>query len=316
MDSVSLLVIIVNYRSALLCEGCLDSLSPEIAALSGAKVLVIDGASPDDSAVRLKQFIEERGYGAWCRLEVLDHNGGYSFANNHGLRSSLESVTGARLLMLLNPDTIVRPGAIRSMVEMMMQRPDVSICGARLENPDGTSQLAARRFPTPLGELEAAAKFGPITKLLGSWRICPEEPSKPVMCGWTPGAALLFRRDALEKVGVFDESYFMYFEEVDLCLRAARAGIGCWYLPQARVIHLVGQSSGVTVASGRPKRLPGYWFASRRHYYLKNYGRFTLLWANAALVVGTLIHRVVSVLRRRSPSDPPALIRDLLFGRD
>jgi N-acetylglucosaminyl-diphospho-decaprenol L-rhamnosyltransferase len=195
----------------------------------------------------------------------------------------------------------------------MKSRPEVSICGARLENPDGTSQLAARRFPTPLGELESAAKFGPITKLLSDWRICPDEPVKPVKCGWTPGAALLFRREVLQTVGIFDEEFFMYFEEVDLCLRAARAGIDCWYVPTARVIHLVGQSSGVTVASGRPKRLPGYWFASRRRYYVKNHGRMTFLWANVALVLGTIIHRTISFLRWRSPSDPPSLIRDLLF---
>jgi hypothetical protein len=125
----------------------------------------------------------------------------------------------------------------------------------------------------------------------------------------------MFRRSALLKIGLLDEDYFMYFEEVDLCLRAARMGMPCWYVPDARVMHLVGQSSGATVAAGRPNRLPSYWFASRRRYYLKNHGRLMLFVADVAVFVGTVLHRMACMFRWRAASDPPHFLRDLLLQR-
>ncbi len=121
----------------------------------------------------------------------------------------------------------------------------------------------------------------------------------------------MIRREVFEAVGLLDEAYFMYFEEVDFCLRAARAGWRCWYVPASRVVHLVGQSSGVTDPRLR-KRRPAYWFESRRRYFVKNHGAVVAMLADAAWAAGFAVWRVRRFLQRRQDNDPPKLLLDFI----
>ena len=103
------------------------------------------------------------------------------------------------------------------------------------------------------------------------------------------GASLIVRREVFDAVGLLDEGYFMYFEEVDFCLKASRAGWPCWYVPTSRVVHLVGQSSGVTKAGDERKRRPRYWFEARRRYFMTNHGRPKTLAADVAFALAYAI---------------------------
>ena len=155
-------------------------------------------------------------------------------------------------------------------------------------------------------------RFGPVSRLLNHSRVAPPISDKAERMDWVSGASMLIRTDMMEAVGRLDEGYFMYYEESDLCLRAARAGWECWYLPESRVVHLVGQSSGVTSRNTALPRRPAYWFESRRRYFVRNYGRIYAMLADGAWVVGHALWRVRRFLQRKPDTDPPHLLGDFL----
>src|SRR5262249_30735157 len=149
--------------------------------------------------------------------------------------------------------------------------PEVGIAGGRLEFPDGMPQTAAFRFPTLLGVFEDTIRIGTVSRALAPWRIPPPPREWTHRTDWVDGASLMVRRDVFESVGLMDEGYFLYFEETDFCLRVQRAGWSIWHVPASRVVHLEGQSTGVTGADLAKKRRPQYWFDSRARYFRKNY---------------------------------------------
>ena len=302
-------VILVNFRSAPLAIDCLVSLELERRELHDFCVIVVDGNSQDTSVVEISAAILERGWSDWCSLCELNHNGGFAYANNSVIRSATQSDTAADCFLLLNPDTVTHNGAVGSLLRFMDQHSDVGICGSRLEDPDGSTQLAARRFPGILSELEATLRLGFMTRLLNRWKTTEPESDEPHPTDWLPGASLMIRREVFEQIGLLDDGYFMYYEEVDFCLRAKRAGWQVWYVPQSRVIHLVGQSSGVTSAGPR-KRLPQYWYDSRRRYFQKNYGRLSRILTDITFILGFSCWRLRRKLQRKPDTDPPAMLRD------
>ena len=121
---------------------------------------------------------------------------------------------------------------------------------------------------------------------------------------------MMVRREVFDAIGLLDENYFMYFEEVDFCLQAKKAGWSCWYVPQSRVVHLVGQSSGVTDTRLPPKRRPQYWFDSRRRYFVKNYGWLYAAITDAVWLVSFSLWRLRRAIQRKPDEDPPHVLSD------
>ena len=201
---------------------------------------------------------------------------------------------------------------MRALVEFMEDRPDVGIAGSRLEEPDGTPQLSAFRFPSVLGELEGGLRLGPASRLLARWVGAPAVPTGPGPTDWVAGASMIIRSAVFEAVGLMDEGYFMYFEEVDFCHRARRAGWPCWYVPAAHVVHLVGQSSGVTNPSAAQRRRPSYWFRARRRYFLNNHGRLATVLADLAWSLGHVSYRLRRLVQRKPDTDPQWLLWDFI----
>ena len=221
-----LLIVILNYRSASLCIDCLRSLAPEVAANDGTKVVVTDAPSGDDSVARIGAAIGEQGWADWCTLTPLAKNGGFAYGNNEAIKPALASVDKPDYVLLLNPDTVVRPGAVDALLAFMDANPKAGIAGSRLEHPDGAPQRSAFRFPSVLSEVESGMRLGPVSKALKRRIVAPPVPqgAEPVRTDWVAGASMIVRREVFEAIGLLDDGYFMYFEEVDFCLRAARAG--------------------------------------------------------------------------------------------
>jgi len=307
---MQLLIVIVNYRTAGLAIDCLISLAREMTAID-AKVVVVEADSGDGSEGVIREAIEANMWSSWCELQTLDRNGGFAFGNNLAI-SVLPELPP--YVMLLNPDTVVRAGAVRALVEFMDANERVGIAGSRLEDPDGTPQRSAFRFPSVLSELEGGLRFGPASRLMERWVVAPPVPDHACAVDWVAGASMIIRREVFADIGVLDEQYFMYFEEVDFCLRASRAGWTCKYVPESRVVHLVGQSSGVTTKTDRPKRRPAYWFESRRRYFVKNHGRFYAAIADVAWTMGFTIWRFRRAIQRKPDRDPPKLLRDFILN--
>lgn len=309
---MTLLIVIVNYRTTELTLDCLRSLEHEVDTIAGTRVVVTDNASGDDAVARLEAAVRTNGWDGWATIVPLEQNGGFAAGNNAAIRPALAAADRPRYVLLLNPDTIVRSGAVRALVEFMDSRPDVGIAGSRLEEPDGTPQRSAFRFPSVLGELEGGLRLGPASRLLSRWVNAPAVPEHPGPSDWVAGACMIIRSTVFEAVGLMDERYFMYFEEVDFCHRARRAGWPCWYVPAARVVHLVGQSSGVTSPGAAQRRRPSYWFHARRRYFLRNHGRIATILADLAWSLGYASYRLRRVVQRKPDTDPRGLLWDFI----
>ena len=270
----SVRIIIVNFRTPELVVDCLRSLAGEVAGELDCRVVVVDNASGDGSVEFIRKAIDDAGWNAWTDVLPEHENRGFAAGNNAALRPLLAAPQPPDFVLLLNPDTWMRPGALRNLVEYLERRPDVGIVGSRLEYPDGTPlRVAAFRFHTVASEFEQGFRLGLISRLLHRRVVAPPVQSGPHRADWLSGASFLVRRAVFASVGLLDERYFLYFEEVDFCWRARAAGWSCWYVPASRVVHLKGQSSGVTSTSGPPRRVPRYWFDSRKRYFRKNHGR-------------------------------------------
>mgnify|MGYP000085044020 FL=1 len=307
-----LLVIIVNYRTADLVIDCLESLLEGVTLPSDGAVIVADGASGDGSVEGLQSEIAARGWQQRAHLLALETNLGFSHANNCAYAHACSTLGKPRHVLFLNPDTVVRPNGLRPPLEFVESHPPVGIAGARLEDPDGTPQACAFRFPSILGEFESEAKLGPVSKVLGKWQVAASTGEDPVRVDWVSGAAMLVRSKLLDEVGLLDESYFLYYEEVDFCRRAAAAGWQCWHVPQSRIVHLVGCSTGVTKHRA-PSRRPRYWFASRDRFFSQHHGRRYARWANIAWIAGHLVFRLRLLVGRKMFPGPPHLLADFLL---
>ncbi|HEY9909109.1 MAG TPA: glycosyltransferase family 2 protein [Thermosynechococcaceae cyanobacterium] len=306
----SVLVVIVNYRTSHLVVECLRSLVHEVTSLPGVHVAVVDNASGDDSVARIGGVIESEGWSSWATLIPSHHNGGYAYGNNFAIRPALQSVNPPDYLWLLNPDTLSRPGALAKLVDFLEHHPTIGIAGSSFENQDSSLWPTAFRFPSILGELEGGFRLGIVSKLLKPWSMSRVMTPEEQRVDWIPGASMMIRRQVFESIGLMDEKYFLYYEETDFCLQAKRAGWDCWYVPQSRVMHIAGQSTGVTVRDQRPKRIPQYWFDSRRRYFLKNHGWLYAAIADLCWIVGFGCWRLRRQIQRKPDYDPPELLGD------
>ncbi|MEX0885169.1 MAG: glycosyltransferase family 2 protein [Phycisphaeraceae bacterium] len=308
-----LLIVIVNYRTPDLTIDCLRSLEPEVRRLAGrVHVEVVEGGSGDDSATRIGEAIDAGGYRPWARLRVLECNRGFAAGNNAAIAPALLRRQPPAYVLLLNPDTLVREGALAALVRFMDEHPDVGLAGARIENADGSVRPSAFRFHGVAGEFAKAVRLRVVARMLHRWVIAPPPRDEPHEAEWVSGAAMMVRRAAFQDVGLLDEHYFLYYEEQDFAWRAHQAGWRCWYVPAARVVHLVGQSSGVTGARRAAKPVPDYWFNSRRHFFCKSYGRGYAMLNDFVFLAGFASWRLRRRLQGKPDPDPPRFLRDFI----
>lgn len=307
----SIAVIIVNYRTAQLAIDCLASLDADRGGEYALSVLVVDNASRDGSVERIAEAIAARGWGRWVSLLPLADNGGFARGNNRGVVHICKGPQPPDYLWLLNPDTVVRKGAIKALAAFLDAHPGVGIVGSRLEDLGGTPQVSAFRDHSPVSEFLSGMRLGVLDALLASWKVAPAPgASTPRKSDWVSGASMMVRRALFDQLGLLDERYFMYFEEVDFCIRARKAGWECWHVPASRVVHFEGAASGIAVAGERAARRPRYWFESRRRFFMKNYGRLTLLLADFLWVLGYGSWRIRRLVQGKPDLDPPHLLND------
>lgn len=305
-----ILAVVVNYKTAQLCLKCVRSLIDERRDLPDLRVVVVENDSGDEATLRAGLDAPE--YAGWVDLVVAPKNGGFSYGNNQAVRTALQTREAPELVMLLNPDAEVRPGALRILRDFMLAHPTAGIAGAGLLLEDGREWNIAFKFPTVWGELDRGLRFGPVTRLLKDYRVPQQMRNVTEQVDWVPGAAMMVRREVFETAGLMDEGYFLYYEETDFCFAARRAGWECWYVPEARVMHISGAATGVTVKDRRPNRLPTYWFESRNRYFIKNHGKAYATAADLAYLAGLSLFRVRNAVQQRGDLDPPNLLQDFL----
>lgn len=301
-------LVIVNYKTAGMVVDCLRSLAAERGSGVELEVALVDNASPDDSVTALRAAIEQNGWAEWVRLIESGRNGGFGSGNNVGLRAIRDALKPSEWVLFLNPDTVVPPGALRAVCDAAEGRPGVGVIGACLVDEGGGAQLAGHPAMTPMRELGRASGLGVIRRAQG----LDPAPQPPARVGWVTGAAMCVRAEVLQEIGEFDEGFFLYFEEVDLCRRASDAGWEVWLARNPPIVHREGAATGLNAA--RTRRAP-YWFASRRRYFLKHHGVAGLVLADIAWAVGRGLAWLKSLARgRRAPRLPAAFGWDLLVG--
>lgn len=306
-----LVVVLVNYCTRDLTLDCLRSLERELPAFPGSYAIVSDNASPDGSGAEIERAIADNGWTGWAEVLHLPRNGGFSYGNNAAIRKALGSAAPPRFVWLLNTDTVLRPGAIGPLLAFLESNPEAGFVGSRLEHPDGTRQESAFRYHSIAAEFESALQVGVVSRMLARWLVAPPLPDEPARFDWLSGASLLIRTSVFETVGLLDESYFLYYEETDFCRRAAREGWSCWYVPESRVVHLVGRSTGVTNAADAMKRRAPYWFASRRRYFISHHGLAYAVLADIALATGTALSMLRNLLLGRGATHPERFLIDV-----
>jgi GT2 family glycosyltransferase len=258
-DKPELDVLVVTYNSAATIAPCLASVARGGAA---SRIVVVDNASGDDTVARIRSQFPEV-----CLIENR-RNEGFGRACNRAWQAS-----SAPFALLLNPDTLLQPGATRALVDFARDHPRSMLVGPRILNEDGSLQHSCFRFPNlTMAVTGFFALLDLDSPLNGRYRI--EEYDQPHQVEHLLGACLLIRREPIGRFAPLDERFFMYFEETDLCYRSRLAGWENWYTPSAVVTHLGAHST-----SREPERMSAEFYRSLARFYRKNYSpaRYALL---------------------------------------
>jgi GT2 family glycosyltransferase len=308
VDKLRLVVVIVNYKSAELVSQSLSCLLPQLDRTTDC-VKIVDNFSQDHSVDYLNEFIEEHDYNDVVEVIASNLNGGFSYGNNLAISPALTK-KNPEYILLLNPDTLMCENSISSLLNFMNTHPRAGIAGSRLEGADGVVQCSAFRFHSLLSELESSLRLGVVSRWLSKWKVAKSISNTACIVDWVAGASMMIRSDVLREVGLMDEDYFLYFEETDFCLQANRHGWECWYVPESRVIHFVGQSTGVVSGNALRPRRPQYWFEARQHYFLKNFGLFYTVFTDIIWMCGFAIWRVRRKIQKKPDTDPEKMLSD------
>jgi GT2 family glycosyltransferase len=307
--SSDVVVIIVSYKCATLTIESIRSLAMErsVSNLS-LRAIVIDNASGDASAI--EDAVACSGWSDWVAVHRAPLNGGFAYANNLGMQLAYAEGSPT-YFYLLNPDAQVRPGAVMALMRFLDSHPEIGIAGSSFENADGSDWPLAFRFPSLMSEF-LQIDWTLLNRIFDRYVVARHMTGGPQPTDWICGASMLIRASILEAIGGMDENYFLYFEETDFCLRAKRAGFPTWYVPQSRVMHIRGQSTSVTDTAEGVKRLPSYWFESRRRFFALNYGIPHAIAIDVVAIISNAIGLVKRFALRRHHRIVPYYIRDLM----
>ncbi len=287
---MDLAVVIVNYNGSALLSGCLTSVFASAGDFSYT-VCVVDNGSSDDSAAMVGDRFPQAG------LIVSETNLGFSAGNNLALRQlglsdrrPLRDRPLPRYILLLNNDTVLPENALAEMLRFMDERPDFGIAGPRVRRPDGTLDLACRRsFPTPwvsFCRMTRLSRLFPKSKRFNAYNLSylPEDAVHPVDS--VVGAYMQVRTEAIRQVGLLDEAYFMYGEDLDWAKRIKSAGWEVWYNGKVEITH-VKEASSRKSRKARRAFYEAMWIFYRKHYRANSsWVLDKLIWLSIALIGG------------------------------
>ena len=298
---MDILVVITCYKVPDLTIDCLRSISQERVQIPDLKVGICDNGNEDDTLLKLNQAILENGWQDWVHIKSVMPNCGFAGGNNVILREALNSSNIPDFFLLLNADTIVRPGALSSLLTAARTHKNAGIICPRLEWPSGEAQISCFRYISPISEMLAAASTGLLDRLFHKWEVPLPVVDLPREIEWGSFACALIRKEVFLDIGVLDEGYYLYFDDVDYCRSANNAGWKVLYWPEAHIVHLRGKSNPVKEKTAQKKRRPGYWYVSRSWYISKFYGKIGLFTANLLWLTGRMVSLLRELARNKKP---------------
>jgi N-acetylglucosaminyl-diphospho-decaprenol L-rhamnosyltransferase len=262
MEGRHLAVVVVNHNSGAFLPRCLASVYAAAGDIS-LDVVVVDNASRDGSG--------QRAAGQHPAARIIENpvNRGFAAAANQGIGS-----TAAPFVLLLNPDAEITGGTLAALLKVARERPRAGAIGLMVRNPDGSVQPSARKVPGLLESL-GHAFLGPVlpnNRFTRSYTMAGWDRATEREVEWISGSAMLLRREAYDELGGFDEGYFMYVEDVDLCTRMRKAGWTVLFSPEVEVAHEIGVSS-----QSMPKRMAREHSRSIYRYFDRHVARGPLV---------------------------------------
>jgi len=291
-----LLIVIVNYNTCDLLRDCLASIYESRGDFS-YRVCVIDNSSSDNSVAMVRQEFPQ------VQLIASPINGGYAYANNLGLMAfgfqdsplaRHPSSLVPRYALLLNADTLLPPSALQEMIDFMDAHPEAGAAGPRLVREDGSLDLACRRsFPSPSAffyRMLGLSKLFPKSRRFGRYNLTYLDPDELTEVDSVVGAFMMVRAEAIHQVGLLDESFFLYGEDLDWAYRIRKAGWKIYYNPQVTVLH-------VKAASTRHSLRARYEFYRAMHvFYRKHYAATTPFWLHWLIITGIILQGSLAML--------------------
>lgn len=281
-------IIFVNYNSSQLTLNAIDSIYAHLSGVS-ANIIVVDNASSDHPARICKQFPH-------VQLIINQRNLGYSKAINQAIEYS-----NGKYLVIMNPDTLVVNGFFTDVLQFMQDNDHVGVVGPKILNKDGSVQGSARRFPSIrtalFGRNSFLTKLFPNNPITQSEFFCFRSNGNGFMnVDWVSGACMVLKREAFESINGFDERFFMYWEDTDLCKRMCQAGYGVVYYPNAQVVHFVGVSSDT-----RPMRSIFHFHQSSYKFFAKHTTGLGKLLLAPVAVLGLTVRCMLLMISRFVP---------------
>ncbi len=303
MREPTLLTIILNYKTPDMTVQSAEAALREMDGIAG-ELIIVDNDSQDGSLEKISKAVT-----GWDRVRVIQsgHNGGFGAGNNVGIRAGLSDGSKPDYVYILNSDAFPDKGAIRALLQHMESHPETGFAGSYIHGPDGDWHCTAFRYPSIASEFESSVRFGPVTRLLKGSVVPLPLPRTTQTVDWLAGASLMMRQSVLDEIGLFDETFFLYFEETDLCRRAMLAGWPTVYVRESSVTHIGSVSTGMKSWS----RMPKYWFDSRLHYFRKNHGWLYAMLATIAHIKGGVFWRLRRLIQRKPQRDPDNFLSDL-----
>ncbi|MCS6842854.1 MAG: glycosyltransferase family 2 protein [Caldilineales bacterium] len=298
MSRLDLAVIILNYNTRDLLRRCLQTVFASQGDLRFS-VCVVDNASGDGSADMVRQEFPQ------AVLIASPVNGGFSYGNNLGLRhygftdrpGAGDPTATPRYALLLNPDTEVPPTALADMVAFMDATPACGVAGPKLVRLDGSLDLACRRsFPTPevsLYRMLGLSKLFPRSRRFGRYNLTYLDPDQMAEVDSVVGAFMMVRGEAIHQVGLLDETFFMYGEDLDWAYRIKQQGWQVWYQPAVTVLH-VKEAASKTSSKARYE-----FYRAMLIFYRKHYQATTPRWLHWLIVGGIGLRGGIDVAGRR-----------------
>lgn len=283
-------IVIVNYNTRDYLKDSLGSIYSQKNNIP-YEVIVVDNNSTDgskllwrDSEFKNIKFIENK------------ENLGFARGCNQGI-----ALSKGRYILVLNPDTVVLNDAIEKMVRFMDENKSVGISGPKILNPDGTIQYSCRKFPNHLfilfGRNSIFTKVSPNNRFSKKYLMSDWNHDENREVDWVSGASLMLRRELIDDIGLFDENFFMFNEDVDICLRAKKAGWSVKYFAEASVIHYIGSSHGKVANRLIIERHKGM-----AHFYHKHYKKNLIctMITDAAIIMRGFLFLLINNLRVKS----------------
>jgi N-acetylglucosaminyl-diphospho-decaprenol L-rhamnosyltransferase len=274
-------IITVNYKTADLVIKLIESLEIELVSLGATHLFIVDNFSQDNSLDVLADYITINKID-WITLLPSNINGGFAAGNNLAIQYLENNFDNYEYVWFINPDTQVMQGAGKALLSFL-DAENEDVAGSQMVDELGNTQKSSFNFPSVISEFCSGARLKIFDDIFRKHLVARKEVQINEETDWLSGASFMVTKNFITQVGYLDSNYFLYFEEVDYFNKAKQCGFKCWHIPESRVVHVVGASTGINV---QRRRRPQYWFDSRRRYFLKNHSALKLLCCDLVFLLG------------------------------